>query len=118
MSYRPRKPRPPESLSSLAEILPTLCRDLDIDKKVNELALLALWPRQVEAVAGAVAAAQSKAVRLKKQGDRLILVVKVANAALASELGFHVPVIKEALNRFKPQTGLAIDQIQLSVGTI
>ncbi|HEY9686030.1 MAG TPA: DUF721 domain-containing protein [Coleofasciculaceae cyanobacterium] len=119
MRYPPRKPQKPDSLSaltSLADILPAVCRDLALDRKVNELALLALWPKQVEMLAGAVAASQSKAIRLKKQGDRTILVVKVASATLASELGFQVPALKDALNRFHPQTGIMLDQIQLSVG--
>jgi hypothetical protein len=121
MRYPPRKPQKPESssaITSLADILPAVCRDLALDHKVNELALLALWPSQVEKLSGAVAAAQSKAIRLKKQGNRTILVVKVASAALASELGFQAPALKEALNRFHPQTGIVLDQIQLSVGAL
>jgi hypothetical protein len=113
---KPQKADSPSALTSLADILPAVCRDLALDRKVNELALLALWPKQVEMLSGAVVAAQTKAVRLKKQGNRTILVVKVASAALASELGFQVPGLKEALNRFQPQTGILLDQIQFSVG--
>lgn len=106
------------SLSTLADILPALCQDLDLDKKVNELALMALWPKQVAGIAGQVAADHSKAVRLKKQGHQTTLLVRVSNAAMASELSFQVPAIKEALNKFSPQTGLTVDQIQLTVGSI
>lgn len=113
-----RKNKRVGSLSTLADVLPGLCQDLELDKKVNELALLALWPKQVAMVAGQVAADHSKAIRLKKQGYKTTLLVRVSNAALASEMTFQIPVIQEALNRFSPQTGIAVDHIQLTVGSL
>jgi hypothetical protein len=115
---RTRGPKRVGSLSSLANILPEVCEGLKLDEKINEMALLALWPKQVEAIAGSHAAQNSRAVRLKKQGYQTILLARVNQAALASELGFHLPLIKEALNRFTPQTGFTVDQIQLTVGSL
>jgi hypothetical protein len=117
MSKR-RDPKRIGSLSSLADVLPGVCEGLELDKKIHEMALLALWPKQVALLAGSHAAENSRAVRLKKQGYQTILLVRVAQAALASELGFQVPALKEALNRFTPQTGLTIDHIQLTVGSL
>lgn len=106
------------SLASLAEVLPGLCEDLALDQKVNEMALLTLWPQQAMLVTGIDTATRTKAVRLKKQGERTILQVRVEHATLAAELGFYLPAVKEALNRFAPQTGLVVDEIRLSVGKI
>lgn len=114
----PKKPKRVGSLSAFSDVLPKVCQDLELDKKVNEMALLALWTRQVEVVVGKVAADNTRAVRLRKKGYQTVLSVKVTNASLASELGFHVPALKESLNAFSPQTGLSIDLIQLSVGTL
>jgi hypothetical protein len=117
-SFPKKKPKRVGSLSAFADILPQVCQNLELDKKVNELALLALWPVQVAGVAGQAASQNTRAVRLIKQGYQTILAVKVSNASLASELSFHVPVLKAALNGYKAQTGLTIDQIKLSVGSL
>ncbi len=114
----PKKPKRTGSLMAFSEVLPQVCQNLQLDKKVNEMAFLSLWPSQVAGIAGKTAAEQTQAVRLRKQGYKTILAVKVSNAALATELSFHVPALKDALNAFKPQTGLSIDQIQLSVGSL
>lgn len=113
-----RKPNRVGSLASLADVLPGLCQNLELDKKVNEMALLALWPRQMEILMGPEFLQNTRAIRLKKRGYQRILFVKVSNASLASALSFQLPVLKAALNGFSPQTGLTVDDIQLSVGTV
>lgn len=119
MSYRKtRKPERAGSLASLSDVLPVLYRDLDMEKKVNEFAFLALWPKLVETLAGPMMASQTRAIRLKKQGYRTHLLVKVSNAVLASELGFQLLALKDALNGYHPQTGIQIDQIQMVVGVL
>lgn len=118
MRRRTRKPERAGSLASLADVLPVLYRDLDMDKKVNEFALLALWPAMATSLIGSEGAAQTRAVGLRKQGARTILQVRVANAALASELSFHLPAIQTALNGYAPQTGLRVDRIQLNTGIL
>lgn len=115
---RTRKPERTGSLSSLGDVLPILYDDLNMEKKVNEFALMALWPQLVESLAGAMMAGQTRAIRLKKQGYLTVLMVKVSNAALASELSFQLAHLKEALNQYAPQTGLTVDQIQLLVGSL
>jgi hypothetical protein len=119
--YYPKKSAKPKrvgSLNSLAQVLPGVCDNLQLDKKINEMAFLALWPRQVEGICGKVAAENTRAFKLRKQGDKTVLMVKVTHATLASELGFQVTSIMEALNRFQPQTGIFADQIQLIVGSL
>lgn len=114
-----KKPGRVGSLAAFSDVLPQLCQSLELDKKVNELALLALWPQQVTAVMGqSQVAQQSRAVRLRKQGYQMVLAVKVANAALASEMSFHLPALIGRLNAFKAQTGLTVDRIQLTVGNV
>jgi hypothetical protein len=117
-SRRTRKPERTGSLAALSDVLPGLYRDLDMDKKVNEFALLRLWPQLVASLTTPAAAAQTRAIRLKKQGVRTVLMVKVANAVLASELTFQILPLKDAINGYKAQTGLTIDQIQFLVGTL
>ena len=117
-SKKTAKPKRVGSLSSLAQVLPGVCDNLQLDKKINELAFLALWPRQVAGLCGQVTADNTKAIKLKKQGYKTILLVRVSNAALASELSFQIAILKEVLNRFQPQTGIAIDHIQLMVGSV
>jgi hypothetical protein len=114
----PKKPQRVGSLSSLGDVLPGLYRDLDMDKKVNEFALLGLWPSLVQTFLGVSGAAQTRAFRLRKQGYQTVLMVKVSNAALASELSFQLMHLKEALNGYTPQTGLTVDRIQLMVGSL
>lgn len=117
-SFPKKKPNRVGSLSAFSEVLPKVCQDLELDKKVNEMALLALWPAQVAGLAGQSASENTRAIRLRKQGYQTILSVKVTNAALASELSFHIPSLKAALNGYKAQTGLTVDQIKLSVGSL
>lgn len=116
--YRPRKPDRIGSLNSLADVLPGLCQELDLENKVNELAFLRLWPSQVTALMGLESASQTQAIKLRKQGNRLTLLVRVAHAALASELSFHVQALQAALNGFEPQTSIRIDRIQFVVGAV
>ncbi|WP_303672796.1 DUF721 domain-containing protein [Vampirovibrio chlorellavorus] len=116
-TYR-KKPTRVGSLAAFSEVLPQICQNLELDKKVNEMALLALWPQQVSQLAGATLGQNTRAVRLRKQGYQTVLFVKVANAALASELTFHIPVLLNALNGYKAQTGLTVDRIQVSVGSL
>jgi len=112
------KPKRTGSLASFAQVLPGVCDGLQLDRKINEMAFLALWPKQVEGICGKIAAENSRAVRLAKQGDKICLFVKVVHATLASEMGFQVPALKEALNRYQPQTGITVDQIRLEVGSL
>ena len=112
------KPKRVGSLASFAQVLPGVCDDLKLDRKINEMAFLALWPKQTEDICGKIAAENSRAVRLAKHGDKICLFVKVTHATLASEMGFQLPALKEALNRFQPQTGIRVDQIRLDVGSL
>lgn len=114
MAGRGRKPVRPGTLKALADVLPAVSDQLHLDRKVQEMALLALWPQLV----GASYAAHTRAMALKKRGDKQTLLVKVANAALASDLSFQLPVLQEALNRYEPQTGLKVDAIHLMVGSL
>jgi hypothetical protein len=116
--YRTRKPDRAGSLNSLAEVLPGLCQELDLENKVNELAFLRLWPSQASAIVGQEMASQTQAVKLRKQGNRVTLLVRVAHPALASELGFYAQAFIDALNHFEPQTRIVIHRIQFAAGTV
>ena len=113
-----RRPKRVGSLSTLADILPLLSDDLSLDRQVHQLAGLALWPRLVEPRLGPWAVLQTRALRIQTRGGRQVLVVRVEGAPLASELGFHLAALQADINRYAPQTGVVIDQIQLSVGAL
>lgn len=116
--HRSRKPERAGSLLSLGEVLPVLYRDLNMEKKVNEFAALALWPSLITGVAGFDAAQQTRAVRLRSQNDRTTLVVQVNGAALAAELGFHAPALIQGINGYSPQTGVTVARIQWVIGNV
>jgi hypothetical protein len=117
-AFKPKKPQRVGSMALFGDVLPTLYRDLEMDKKVNEFAFLALWPQVVCAAVGMDIATQTQAIRLKKQGNRTILLAKVSCSALASELSFYTSTLQQALNAYAPQTGITIQRIQLSVGSV
>jgi hypothetical protein len=114
--YVPKKKKPQRvgSLSSLAGVLPQLCEQLDMNRKVQELSLLSVWPTLV----GERYASQTRASAVKKKGARTVLYVKVASASVASELSFQSEGLKEMLNGFAPQTGIKLDAIQFSIGSL
>ncbi len=126
MSEYPRRraTKQPErvgSLNTLADVLPGLYKDLKMDLKINEFALLALWPTVLTAEMGPtaeIACEHTKAIKIRRQGNKITLLVKVAHAVLASELTFHTMPLLSALNAYTPQTGLKVDQIQWMVGSL
>ncbi|MEM0951387.1 MAG: DciA family protein [Cyanobacteria bacterium P01_H01_bin.74] len=104
------------SMAVLSEVLPKVCEAVALDKKVNELAFLALWPGQATKLIGEHAVQYTRAVRVYHKAGKNTLLVMVANASLASELSFFLPALQAGLNAFSPQTQITIDQIQLQVG--
>lgn len=115
---RKKREKRPGSLVALSEVLPALCREIHWERKVNELAVLALWPHQTAVICGSRLSEGSRATGIRQRADKTILTVRVAHATIASELSFHVSALTDALNRFSPQTGVTIDRIQLTVGEV
>ena len=108
------KPQRAGSLASFAEVLPQLCKQLDFDQKVQEMSLLALWPSLV----GERYAELTRAVSVRKKGNKTVLYVRVLNAAVASDLSFQTESLKTMLNGFAPQTGVKLDGIQFTIGSL
>ncbi len=101
-----------QPLNSIGDILPAVGRELGLDNKVRELAVLALW----EQVVPEAYRQTSRAVRLRREGCQWILDVRVANGPTATELAFERENIRERINAFTPQTGFAIARIEIGVG--
>ena len=102
------------SMNRIASLMPGLGEQLRLEDKVHEMAFMSLWPEAV----GKQYAPHTRAVSLQQRGNERVLLVKVGNAALASDLSFNLPVILKAMNAFEPQTGVRVDRIQLVVGTV
>lgn len=114
MRKLPHGPGNKAATSKLADVLPGLCRDLALDEKVKELSLLSIW----ETLVDDLYKKNTRAVSVRKQGGKNILLIRVKEAALASQLTFDIQRLKTELNRFAPQTGVKIDDIRLQVGAI
>lgn len=101
----------PQPMSNLSDILPAVGRELGLDNKVRELAVLALW----EQVAPETCRRASRAIRLRQEGRRWIMDVHVADGPTASELAFHLEDIRRRINGFSVQTGFEIAKIDLGI---
>lgn len=112
------KPDPRKRKSGEAEavgaLLGGMSRTLHLDEKAKEFALFALWQQ----VVGGSFQGRTRAVRLARQGEKLLLQVKVQDSVTASELSFYLETYREVLNEFQPQTGFRLDGIELGVGTL
>jgi hypothetical protein len=110
------KKRKSGSMASVSDVLNRVCESLRFDEKVGEMALLTLWKDQLQRVMGEYAVRSTKAVRIKRSGEQVILQVYVLNASLASELGLLLPDLLQKLNAYSPQTGVLLSHISLTVG--
>lgn len=119
MSHYPPKKKQQRagSLVSLGDVLPGLYQELEMDKKVNEFALLSLWPQVLTGILGSDIAMQTQAVKLKKTAGKTVLHIKVSSAPMASEISFYTKALQDALNAYTPQTGIKVDRLELRVGT-
>lgn len=103
-----------KAISSLADVLPQVSRDLDLDRKVGEMAMVRLW----DEIIGESMAQRSRALKIMKRGNKSVLMVRVRDAATAGDLTFKLEAIREKLNSYTPQTGWVIDGIDLKIGTL
>jgi hypothetical protein len=113
MKPPPRGPKNRE-ITPLSKILPQVSRDLDLDSKVGEMALLSLWTT----VVGGPLSARTRATRLLKRNGTNVLQVRVKDAATAGELSFLIDTLVSRLNSFAPQTGCRVAGIDLKIGTL
>src|SRR6478609_2981060 len=116
--YPPKKPQRSGSLMSLGDVIPAVYQNLDMDKKVNEFAVLSLWPQALTGVLGVDIAMQTQAVKLRQAAGKMVLHVKVSSAPMASEISFYTSTLLQTLNAYAPQTGIKIDRIELRVGAV
>jgi hypothetical protein len=129
LRQREHKPTP-NGYSTVSTVLTAVSDAIGFNRKVQELAVLSLWGSVSEQTLGRQLAQQTKAIKLASvqaglkvsstaqpaEGALpLVLWVQVANPLVASELGFKKQAVLEALNRFSPQTGIAIVQLQTKV---
>lgn len=103
-------PTPAEKLSS---ILPKLCEEIHFDDRVKEMSVLRLWEQLIPEPFKT----HTKAKALQRLGGKMVLMVSVQNAAMASELSFNLETFKTLMNDFSGETGILIDDIRVRVGS-
>ncbi|MBX2861762.1 MAG: DUF721 domain-containing protein [Vampirovibrio sp.] len=109
-----KRRRPKSTFVPVADVLGAVTEDLKLDQRVQEFALLNLWPQLV----GEPYAGCSKASRISRRGNETVLTVKVSDSAMASQMGFLLPTVQTKLNSYKAQTGIQVDKINVQVGKI
>ena len=122
---RPRKEkpdnRPQKSTDKLSDILPALCQQLAFDQKIGEFSVLKLWDQELKKLLpqphwqGATQAVAVHRTPHADKDDDAVLTVRVKSAPQAAELSFHLETLREALNRYAPQTGIKLTHIHLQV---
>lgn len=107
-----RKKRLSGPAEQIAQILPAVGRQMNLDKKVQEWSVLSLWEKIIDAPFRG----KTQALKIKSTGNRNSLLVKAANAAVAAELTFYLETYQNRINAFTPQTGLVIHRIEIYTG--
>ncbi len=110
-----KKTSDPQHLQS---IFPELVKRLGLERRTQEFSVLSLWAVVLSEILSADLLEKTEAVKLKQVGQKRQLLVRVEDAALASELMFHRTALLSKINAYTPQTGLRIDEIVLRVGKV
>jgi predicted nucleic acid-binding Zn ribbon protein len=100
--------------NDLNSILNTVAKNLGMDQKAREFAVLQLWPLVVPEAYKAC----SKAKAVTYRGKAAWLRVAVSSGAMATELSFEREELLEALNQYSPQTHIVLAGIELKVGKV
>ena len=96
-------------MTGIENILPIVGQQLNLEAKVQEWAVLALWAQLLPEPY----CSHTKAVKIKRTGPKLTLLVKATNAAVASQLTFQLESWRQKLNDYARETGIHLDAIQL-----
>lgn len=108
--------KPPKKRATvpLSSVLPQVSRDLALDDKIKEFALVGLW----DSVVDPRYRTRTRAVKVYKRGNETVLQVRVKDAATAGELSFSLGALRDTLNGYAPQTGRTIAAIDLKIGSL
>lgn len=110
---RPPKPRRVAGHANpIGDVLPQVSQMLNLDKKVQEWSVMALWEKIIDAsFQGA-----TTPLKLKTVNNKTILSVEARHASVAAELMFYTHQYVERLNAFSAQTGITIHQLEIRSG--
>jgi predicted nucleic acid-binding Zn ribbon protein len=101
--------------NDLNSILNTVAKNLGMEQKAREFAVLQLW----QLVVPEAYRACSKAKAVVYRGNKAPwLRVNVSSGAMATELSFEREELLEALNKYSPQTQIVLAGIDLKVGKV
>ncbi len=105
----PKKPKRAGLMSSVSQVLPQVGKDLRLDERAQEWAVLSLWSRIVDGPFQTT----TRASRLRPKGGQNTLTVQVNSATVAAELSFYLEQYRQKLNEYQPQTGLNVQRIEI-----
>lgn len=107
-----KKRRRKGDAESLSAILPAVGKALNLDKKIQEWAVLSLWAQVVDEPFRE----KTRALKIRFSERRNHLLVWASNSAVAAELAFHLENYRQKLNAYGSQTGISIHRIDLHLG--
>jgi|GEM_PF-5107268 len=95
-------------------ILDTVAKNIGMDQKALEFALLQLWPLVVPEAYRTC----SKAKAITHRGKAVWIRINVSSGAMATELSFEREELLDALNKYSPQTKITLAGIDIKVGKV
>jgi hypothetical protein len=106
----PPRRRPQPDALALTNILPQVVRDLNLEQKAHDMAVLSLWP----VVVPADLKPYTRALRLERSKSKITLWVAASSSAAASRLTFVQHQILVQLNTYAPQTGITLSELRIT----
>jgi hypothetical protein len=96
------------------QLLQVVAQRLGLDKKTQEFGVLSVWNTIVPPAYQSKAQARS----VFYKGKRAVLRVQVNHPITATELAFEREDLLSKLNRYTPQTGIHLSEIEFRVGSV
>jgi hypothetical protein len=112
MSRTNQSRKPLTDAFALTDILPQVVRDLNLEQKAHDMAVLSLWPLVVPSELKPY----TRAVRLERSKSKITLWVSATSSAAASRLTFVQHQILATLNSYAPQTGTVLSDLRITQG--
>ena len=100
--------------SDLNKILDAVAKNMGMDQKAHEFAVLQIWPLVVSEAYKEC----SKAKAITYRGKAPWLRVHVSSGAMATELSFEREELLDKLNHYSTQTGIVLSGIDIKVGKV
>jgi hypothetical protein len=105
----PKNKKRAGQLTSVSHVLPQVGKELRLNERAQEWAVLSLWTRIIDEPFQAT----TRASRLRPKGGLYTLTVLVNSATVAAELSFFLEQYRQKLNEYRAETGLSVHRIEI-----